>query len=242
MMNPALLTVREPDRLAVIGDIHGRRDLLARLLAQLGDIPVLVAGDVCDRGPDTRGVLDLLLVRHARGVLGDHDEWFLEWASGDGFDRLALAPTIGGEATLRSYGVVGRGERAVARQSWRVPGSHLAWLRGLAWAADVEVAGVPFWIVHAGVPESVAWQLLDVPRGPRVVPTLAEQRSSALLWSSAEPSEGMFLDRPVIMGHRVVREPIDLGHVVAIDTGCGTVPGGRLTAVVLPERRFVSVP
>jgi serine/threonine protein phosphatase 1 len=240
-MNPSLLTVRE-DRLAVIGDIHGRRDLLVRLLHQLGDVPMLVVGDVCDRGPDTRGVLDLLVVRHARSVLGNHDEWFVQWASGDGFDRVALSPMMGGDATLRSYGVVGRTESAVGEQSWRVPTSHRDWLRGLAWAADVEVDGVPFWVVHAGVAESVAWQLLEVPRGPRVVPALAEQRSSSLLWSAADPSESMLLDRPVIMGHRIVEKPLDLGHVLAIDTGCGTVPNGRLTALLLPERRFVSVP
>ena len=240
-MNPSLLTVRE-DRLAVIGDIHGRRDLLVRLLHQIGHVPILVAGDVCDRGPDTRGVLDLLVVHRARGVLGNHDEWFVQWACDEGFDRIALAPTMGGDATLRSYGVVGRSELEVASQSWRVSDSHRKWLRGLAWAADIEVDGVPFWVVHAGVAESVAWQLLDVPRGPRVVPALAEQRSSSLLWSRADPSESMLLDRPVIMGHRIVPEPLDLGHVLAIDTGCGTVPDGRLTALLLPERRFVSVP
>lgn len=43
---------------AVIGDIHGSDDLLGRLLPELGDLPVLVTGDVCDRGPDTREAID----------------------------------------------------------------------------------------------------------------------------------------------------------------------------------------
>jgi hypothetical protein len=190
--------------------------------------------------PDTRGVLDLLVVRRARGVLGNHDEWFVQWACDGGFDRTALAPMMGGDATLRSYGVVGRTEAAVSEQSWRVPDSHRMWLRAMAWAADVEVAGQRFWVVHAGVPESSAWQLLEVSDPAAIVPALAERRSSTLLWSSGRPEESMVLDRPVIMGHCVVEEPLDRGRVIAIDTGCGTVAGGKLTAVVLPERRFMS--
>lgn len=71
---------------AVIGDIHGRADLLEQLLAMIPrQRKVLVAGDLCDRGPDTRRVLDLLIARGARGALGNHEEWFLRWARGDGF-------------------------------------------------------------------------------------------------------------------------------------------------------------
>ena len=31
------------------------------------------------------------------------------------------------------------------------------------------------------------------------------------------------------------------GHAIAIDTGAGTFGDGRLTAVILPERRFITV-
>src|SRR5688572_21555139 len=80
-------TLRYEQPVAVIGDIHGRADLLARLLEALpADMPILVTGDVGDRGPDTRGVLDLLLARGAEGTRGNHDEWLTTWALGGPFD------------------------------------------------------------------------------------------------------------------------------------------------------------
>lgn len=63
---------RVPDGLRVyaIGDIHGRADLLERLLARIEadfqDRPaaggrIVYLGDYVDRGPDSRGVIDILL-------------------------------------------------------------------------------------------------------------------------------------------------------------------------------------
>ena len=43
------------------------------------------------------------------------------------------------------------------------------------------------------------------------------------------------------MGHMCQVEPIDLGHVIAIDTGCGTTDPWSLTALLLPEREFLTV-
>ena len=59
----------ENKRLYVIGDIHGRLDLLDRLIAMIrrdaeehGDAALTVTlGDYVDRGPESRGVLDRLL-------------------------------------------------------------------------------------------------------------------------------------------------------------------------------------
>jgi hypothetical protein len=54
---------------AVIGDIHGRLDLLEKLLLRLPkNILILVTGDICDRGPDSRGVIDLLIARRHRAL------------------------------------------------------------------------------------------------------------------------------------------------------------------------------
>src|SRR5436190_24352075 len=56
-------------RLYVIGDIHGRSDLLDRMIAaiarDLEENPIaesltVTLGDYIDRGPDSRGVLDRL--------------------------------------------------------------------------------------------------------------------------------------------------------------------------------------
>jgi serine/threonine protein phosphatase 1 len=228
-----LRTVRfERGPVAVIGDIHGRSDLLRALLARLGDMPIVVVGDVCDRGPDTRGVLDQLVAREAIGVLGNHDVWFAAWAAGEGFDRLALG--IGGQATLASYGV--KVEDAPLRGD-AVPVAHRDWLLGLAVAMDLRVGDTTWWVAHAGIPSD---EPLVGMTAAQVVPRFARERPDDLLWRLNEPESMLPLDRPIIMGHLPRRAPLDAGHVIALDTGSGG-PLGRLTAVVLPQRLFVTV-
>ncbi len=217
---------------AVIGDIHGRLDLLDALLARLGDMPILSVGDFCDRGPDTRGVVGRLVERGALGVFGNHDVWLAAWAAGEGFDRLALG--IGGAATLASYGVTP--DEATSRSD-AVPAVHRDWLLGLAVAIDLTVDGTRWWVVHAGIPAAIEFGGMSI---DEVVPTLARERTADLLWRANDPDGMVPLGRPLIMGHQPRRAPLDTGDLIAIDTGSGK-PGGRLTAVVLPDRRFVTV-
>ncbi len=238
---PGLVASVQFDRpVAVIGDVHGQSDLLRRLLARLpADMPVISMGDVGDRGPDTRGVVDQLLARRALGVRGNHEEWVLQWISGGGFDSFALHPGMGGVATLASYGITSRDPRTIAAQRDRVPDAHRAWFLGLPLVLDLTVCGVPYWLVHAGIPSTEA-----LPHSlslAEVVPWLVRHRPETLLWAKNDPEEMLPVDRTVIMGHLRLPEAIDTGAVLAIDTGSGTNRNGKLTAVILPERRFVQV-
>lgn len=230
------IAIRQPA--AVIGDIHGRLDLLDRLLARLGSRRIVVMGDVIDRGPDTRGVIDRLIARNALGILGNHEQWLLAWIHGEGLDDWAIKPKMGGLATLRSYGVVGETQSELESQAWRIPRDHRHFLESLAIACDLEVLRERYWLVHAGLPMHVP--LTGVPFD-RVVPYLADTHAHDLLWASNDPEAMLPLDRPVVMGHQPRDEPLDTGDVIAIDTGAGTLNGGRLTALLLPERRFETV-
>ncbi|KAK1975263.1 Metallo-dependent phosphatase-like protein [Colletotrichum cereale] len=66
-------------RLVVVGDVHGMRASLDRLLDHLrfdaaaGDHLVL-AGDMINKGPDSRGVLDLAMRLGASAVRGNHED------------------------------------------------------------------------------------------------------------------------------------------------------------------------
>lgn len=104
----------------VIGDIHGRAAALEECLTlarvDRDDDLLICLGDVCDRGPDTRRSIDLLLtVKHLVYVLGNHDKWFLRWIeTGEGdFSWTAQ----GGKETIRSY------------EGGPVPGEHVRLLR-----------------------------------------------------------------------------------------------------------------
>lgn len=229
--------------MAVIGDVHGRADLLARLLRLLpADMPVLTVGDMCDRGPDSRGVIELLVQRGERtggafGIRGNHEEWLIQLATGGGFETAALSPAMGGRETLASYGFEGVAPAAIEAQVWRIPGSHAAFLASLPVALDLTVCGDKYWLVHAGVSATTSAPVRSL---AEVVPWLAQNRAANLLWPHTEPEDTLPLDRTVIMGHLPRRRPLDAGHVIAIDTGCGRYHDGHLTAVILPSRRFLS--
>ncbi len=110
---------RAPDGMTIyaVGDIHGRADLLARLLHRIEDdqdwesgrAVIVMLGDYVDRGPASREVIDLLLAAKNRRrtswrfLRGNHDQALLDFlnypSTGPSWSRL------GGDVTLRSYGI-----------------------------------------------------------------------------------------------------------------------------------------
>lgn len=222
---------------AIIGDIHGQVEMLRALLEQIGSRPVLVTGDVGDRGPDTKGVIDLLVQRKAAGVLGNHDEWLRDYAIGGKFDNYSLSPVMGGQATLTSYDIEGRNSSLIESQYRKIPKAHRVWLQSLPIVLDLTVMGDKYWLTHAGVPPAASQYGLPP---HQVLRHLATLPTSMTMWHAYPPQHMSPMDRPVIMGHIVQPVPFDSGHMIAIDTGAG-FPGRKLTALLLPERTFIQV-
>jgi predicted phosphodiesterase len=83
-------------RIAVMSDIHGFSIALARVLADIDATgpydAIVVAGDLCEVGPDPAGVLATLQARDFKVILGNTDYDIVEAArSGDGSDSLRFA-------------------------------------------------------------------------------------------------------------------------------------------------------
>ncbi|MDD9918192.1 MAG: metallophosphoesterase [Rhodospirillaceae bacterium] len=108
-----------PDRrVYAIDDIHGQRDRLAAMhdaiLRDAEHAPetqrvVIYVGDFVDRGPDSPGVIDLLLDEPLPGftrifLKGNHEDYMLRFLEGD-IEAGAGWHANGGDATLASYGV-----------------------------------------------------------------------------------------------------------------------------------------
>ncbi len=99
----------QPGRLLALGDIHGCSRALAVLLErlQLGSADTLVSlGDIVDRGPDTKGCVDLLLqirqVCQLIVVQGNHEEMMLAaLKNASAMDRWMA---FGGREVIESYG------------------------------------------------------------------------------------------------------------------------------------------
>jgi|ERR1035437_2661672 serine/threonine protein phosphatase 1 len=106
-------------RVFAISDIHGNADKLKSVLIESGltdsdlnwldnDNHLVVLGDLIDRGPDSKGVVNILdQLRSTRSVtrlLGNHEDMLINGLNGDqGWFECWLMN--GGEACLSSYGL-----------------------------------------------------------------------------------------------------------------------------------------
>lgn len=225
-------------RTYAIGDIHGHLDKLEEVhqwiaedRRRVGDAaaPVVHIGDLVDRGPDSRGVIEFLMRGMQAGapwvaLKGNHDRMFASFLGDpDSHDRGLregvhwIQPLLGGDTTLASYGVEGAGVRmlfdlhddAVAA----VPPDHIAFLAGL----PTSYRRGPVLFVHAGIRPGIS---------------LADQREDDLLWIRRD-----FLDDTrdhgvlVVHGHTPVDRVTHYGNRLNVDTGAGF--GRDLSAVVI---------
>lgn len=232
-------------RVYVVGDVHGRIDLLLALERLIeadrgesrGPVDCLLVhlGDFVDRGFDSRKVLDHLTQPSTDGMvrvhlLGNHDFWLREFAGTEAGDEVAASwMRFGGDATLLSYGIkldVKQPEYerfAEARRLLRArfPAEHAEFLAGL----DSAFGLGDYFFCHAGIRPEVP---------------LERQSDNDLLWIR-EPflSWNGECGKIVVHGHTVEEAPVIRANRIGVDTGaCWT---GRLTCVVLEGtgRRFL---
>ncbi len=226
----------EWSRVYVIGDIHGRSDLLERIIVEvssdlkanpISNCLTVTIGDYFDRGPDSRGVLDLLASNPFPtdfiALKGNHEalfETFLHDPSiADHWRQL------GGLETLHSYGVpvgslmVGRNyKRAAEDLRAAVPQGHLEFLASL----KTSLSAGRYFLCHAGVRPGVP---------------LERQSVDDLLWIREQfLSSRADFGKIVVHGHTPTEKPEVLPNRINIDTGAYVT--GRLTCVVLETERM----
>ena len=221
-------------RAYVVGDIHGRLDLLEELLGKIhADMAerrrratlLVFVGDLIDRGPSSREVVERLRTYRHDGVrtiflLGNHEEVLLRILEGD----ASIIPNwlrFGGAQCLESYGVdplllTGlTDEQIVERVREAVPPEHVEFLRSFV---DTCRFG-DYLFVHAGIRPGVG---------------LDEQRQSDLRWIR-EPF--LLDDTPhgfvVVHGHTISNEVEERPNRIGIDTGAFAT--GVLTALGIED-------
>lgn len=229
-------------RAYAIGDVHGRLDLLERMIATIDrdrhdngrarDYLILL-GDLIDRGPDSRGVIEFLMRLPSEGIrpiflMGNHEEMMLR-VLGDEPEAVHQWLTYGGYEFAQSYGVeVGRlatlaPTEAAAMIRTAVPASHFSFIEGFA---DSFTFG-DFLFVHAGL---------------RPGKSLADQDPHDLRWIREE-----FLNDEtdhgcmVVHGHTISAAPEEMENRIGIDTGAYQT--GILTALRIEgaKRRMISI-
>ncbi|KAA5541433.1 serine/threonine protein phosphatase [Roseiconus nitratireducens] len=203
-------------RLIAIGDIHGCRTALKTLLEAIDpqrDDLLVFLGDIVDRGPDSKGVIDDLIELGGRtqlvGILGNHEEMMLEVLRHGGDHHTWLR--CGGVETLESYGFDGNLDFLSAE--------HNAFLDSLGdyFQAD------EFFFTHAAYEPDVPLDAQDVDR----------LRWYSLTAGIPGPHQSGLT---AVVGHTANRsgEIVDVGHLICLDTYC--YGGGWLTAMEMKTR------
>lgn len=238
---------RVPDgsRVYAVGDIHGRFDLLDRLLKRMAAdaararperISVVFLGDYVDRGPDARQVVERLMAGPPAGTAlagadwtclkGNHEEYMVRF-----LDETAVggAWTLnGGLATVRSYAgpiPAGHEHDMQALQlllSRALPPAHLRFLSRLPLRHEEG----DYLFVHAGIRPGIA---------------IADQDPGDLLWIRDDfLYSNAALGKVVVHGHTPAPVPEIRANRIGIDTGA--YYSGTLTALVLEghERKFLT--
>lgn len=186
------------NRTFVIGDVHGCRTALETLCNSLelqSDDLVILLGDLVDRGPDSRGVIDYLLglqgTCHLVLIMGNHEEMLLDALdSRDSFHRWMM---VGGREAMESY------ENRIEN----IPPEHRQFLQSSCnyYETATEI------LVHANLEPGVA---------------LEKQTPKWLRWQHLTgweyPHES---GKRVICGHTVQKEGLPYAHDgwVCLDTG-----------------------
>lgn len=241
----------ESDVVYVLGDIHGRLDLLLKaegLISILKTrIPsnspsVRLIGDYVDHGPDSKGVMDRIIGSQLAGLpmismLGNHDIWLSRVVhkirANDPVHAWIDESTL---ATVRSYGVrvdsyphMPEEEQAImTRFARRVPQEHLDYIRDYMSPLSIDAGAI---FVHAGLNPKVGLNRQDMDvciSGPDIRGGFPESG-----WDGGE--NGL----PVIMGHLVQSVPLVSRNlkIACIDTGahesgiltCGIISSGKIS-------------
>ncbi|GAA4848890.1 polynucleotide kinase-phosphatase [Kitasatospora terrestris] len=229
----------------IVGDIHGCRAELETLLVRLGwtltrdaeGRPVdavhpegrtaVFVGDLVDRGPDTPGVLRLVMgmveAGHAICVPGNHENKLGRW-----MDGRKVTVAYGLQESIDQLAAEPEEFRARVREFMRGLVSHYL------------LDGGALVVCHAGLPEKYHGRNSGRVRSHALYgDTTGETDEYGLpvRYPWAEEYRGKAL---VVYGHTPVPTASFVNNTICLDTGC--VFGGSMTALRYPEREVVSVP
>jgi protein phosphatase len=231
----------------IVGDVHGCLDELVGLLGELGygvrieesdtgaqyvvDAPAgrtaVFLGDLVDRGPDTPGVLRLVMSMVRAGsalcVPGNHD--------------MKLVKALRGRDVQLKHGLAESLEQ-LSREPAEFRTEAAEFLDGLVSHYVLDAGRLV--VAHAGMKEKLQGRGSGKVRDFALYgETTGETDEFGLPvrhnWAAEYRGKAM-----VVYGHTPVPESEWLNGTINIDTGC--VFGGRLTALRYPERELMSVP
>ncbi len=243
-------------RLIFVGDVHGMKEPLERLLEKVkfdrasGDHLVLV-GDVVNKGTDNSGVVELGMELGALAVRGNHDNAVLDAAGiarfRDGTWLSELA-TPGAPLDSASAHKPSPHSETTINTAAALSAAQLQWLASLPLILRIKLSQhhssplANIIVVHAGLVPGVPLDQQDPHEVMHLRSLVAENgifRASedagedgwAADWERAQEDLEESQRRTVIFGHDARRGLQVRKYSVGLDTGC--VYGNQLSALVL---------
>jgi bis(5'-nucleosyl)-tetraphosphatase (symmetrical) len=207
-------------RTIFIGDIHGCYLEFKQLLAKCAVTPedrVIVLGDMINKGPDSRGVVEYIREHRFEALMGNHEYGFIKYLKGHLRDENRFSTFSSVKEQL---------------------GIH--WKEWLTYFEELPlfIEDRDFMAVHGGLVPDLH---------PRDVPAKILTRirtwdgKGENLHNPKDPAwyELYRGQKLVVFGHWAQRGLVVENRVVGLDTGC--VYGGKLSAFVLPEGKIVQI-
>ncbi len=206
----------------VIGDIHGMKGMLERLLEKIFKYDpkeLIFLGDYIDKGPDSVGIIEILMGLpediKTTFLMGNHEYVLLDYLAGN-TDRKEFLLNYGGKQFL-SEDIGGLKEK------------HLDFLKGLK--HYYLPAEAPFVCVHAGLLED-----FDLEKG------LYNLEKLVFLRKEFTESSFLYKNRKIIFGHTASSKPYIDDYKIGLDTGAVyTLEGkeGCLSAFEIDTQFFI---
>ena len=212
----------------IIGDVHGSFSTLIALIAKLpidGDLSKLVfCGDLIDRGPRSREVVEFVKSNNLDCVKGNHEDLMIKSEEGDyiGPRRASFVWGMnGGDQTRESY------------QGYETQfAEHLTWMKNLPLYLEypeIKNSSDRYLVVsHSNIGKVWDWSKERREQ-------MSEQFENSILWDryGQEDVEEIYN----VVGHTVQKEPKIRSFYACIDTGAVFKQNlyGKLTALQFPE-------
>ena len=211
-------------RIFAVGDIHGAYKSFLQCLGRSGfdhqKDKLIVLGDVCDGYPEVRQCIDeLLKIKKCDLILGNHDQWALDWALRG--DRPRIWTSQGGDRTIASYG------------GGPMPKEHVDFLRGgRLW---LELGEQIF--VHGGFDPRLPMNK----QSAHFLMWDRELLDEAWRFGGAHLQGGLGGYKDIFIGHTTTQmyrtlEPIHVTNIWDLDTGAGW--SGKLTIMNVKTKKY----
>ncbi|MES2738007.1 MAG: metallophosphoesterase family protein [Verrucomicrobiota bacterium] len=207
-------------RILAIGDIHGCSIALRALLDAVkpgSDDVVITLGDYVDRGPDSKGVIEILLglekTTQLKPLMGNHEILFMD-AMAEQLDVEAWL-RVGGRETMLSYAPDG------CTLSWNnIPKAHVEFLKERClryWETEHHL------FVHANA---------------NAVFPLAEQSDDWLFWTRFDDSYPHVSGKTMVCGHTAQKSGVPALRTKAVCLDTWAYGEGWLTCLDILSGEF----